>query len=118
MSDAAPLLLGPGLTARRVRVARGDVAWLRYVLEAQDGLANLHGDADGVITLVTTDGLAEELDRALADLADEIDLAPMEWAPAGGAPPRGARATRSEPGGAEAGASLAVGGAGRDEREP
>jgi hypothetical protein len=61
-------ILGAGLTSRRVRVAREDVAWLRYVLEGHDGLANLHGASDGTITLVTTDGLADELDAVIAEL--------------------------------------------------
>lgn len=61
-------LLGPGLVARRVRVPREEVAWLRYVLEAHDGLANLHGTGDGAITLVTTTSRAAELDEVLAEL--------------------------------------------------
>ena len=77
-ADAAPLFVGPGLASRRVRVARRDVAWLRYVLEAHDGLANLHGDADGVITLVTTESLAPELDRVLDDLAGEMTLSRLD----------------------------------------
>ncbi len=61
-------LLGPGLVSRRVRVPRDEVAWLRYVLEAHDGLANLHGDGEGTITLVTTESRAAELDAILAEL--------------------------------------------------
>jgi hypothetical protein len=61
-------ILGEGLVGRRVRVAREDVAWLRYVLEAHEGLANLHGSSDGTITLVTTRELAAELDAVIAEL--------------------------------------------------
>lgn len=67
MSDEP--ILGAGLVSRRVRVAREEVAWLRYVLEAHDGLANLHGARDGTITLVTTEDLASELDAVLAELS-------------------------------------------------
>ncbi len=65
-------LLGEGLVSRRVRVARADVAWVRYVLEAHDGLANLHGSGDGTLTLITTSSLERELDAVLHDLAQEI----------------------------------------------
>lgn len=69
MSDQP--ILGPGLASRRVRVAREDVAWVRYVLEAYEGLANLHGARDGAITLVTTESLAAELDLVIAELGLE-----------------------------------------------
>lgn len=62
------LLLGPGLTSRRVRVPREEVAWLRYVLEGHDGLANLYGDGGEVIVLVTTVERAAELDAVIAEL--------------------------------------------------
>jgi hypothetical protein len=66
-------ILGEGLTSRRVRVAREDVAWLRYVLEAHDGLANLHGTGDRAITLVTPECRAAELDEILAELGVELE---------------------------------------------
>lgn len=69
VSDAP--ILGSGLVSRRVHVAREDVAWLRYVLEAHDGLANLHGTADGTITLVTTESLEAELDAIITELGLE-----------------------------------------------
>lgn len=62
------LFLGPGLVARRVIVARDEVAWVRYVLEGHDGLASLHGSGDGGVTLVTTDERAAELDAVIAEL--------------------------------------------------
>lgn len=71
---SAPLLLGPGLVARRVRVPRAEVALLRYLIEAYDGLANLHGSGDGTITLVTTTDRAAELDGLLDDLREELEL--------------------------------------------
>ncbi len=69
-------ILGEGLASRRVRVPRDEVAWLRYVLEAHDGLANLHGSGDGTITLVTPTCRAAELDAILTDLGVELDPAP------------------------------------------
>ncbi len=71
---SAPLFVGPGLVSRTISVDRADVTRLRYVVEAHDGLANLHGDKDGTITLVTTPGMLEELDRLIGDLQAEIGL--------------------------------------------
>lgn len=71
---SAPLFVGPGLVARRVRVPRAEVALLRYLIEAYDGLASLHGSGDGTITLVTTEELAAELDGLLDDLRHELEL--------------------------------------------
>lgn len=63
--------LGPGLTSRRVRLPRDQVAWVRYVLEAHEGLANLYGEGTEVITLVTPLGNEAELDAVIAELGLE-----------------------------------------------
>jgi hypothetical protein len=97
---SAPLLIGPGLVARRVRLPRADVAMLRYLIEAYDGLANLHGArgdgarGDGArgdaasglatVTLVTPASRVVELDGLLDDLAEELPLERLD-APAAGA---------------------------------
>ncbi len=75
---SAPLLVGPGLVGRRLRVPRHQVALLRYLVEAHDGLANLHGDGDGAITLVTPTSQAAALDALLVDLCAELELPPPE----------------------------------------
>jgi Domain of unknown function (DUF4911) len=53
---------------RRVRVARADVAWLRYTLEAHEGLAFMHSDGSGLVTLLTTDSQRAGLEQLIADL--------------------------------------------------
>ena len=65
-------LVGKGMVARQVRIASEDVALLRYLIEAHDGLANLVVDPDGAVSLITTESLARDLDEVLADLAHEI----------------------------------------------
>lgn len=57
-----------------MRVSREEVAWVRYVLEAHDGLANLYGDGTDVITLVTPTCNEAELDAVIA----ELGLVPVE----------------------------------------
>jgi len=75
---SAPLLLGPGLVARAVRVPKDQVAWVRYVVEAHEGLANLHFAPGGVVTLVTTAAQLDALEAVIGDLAEEIPLERLE----------------------------------------
>jgi Domain of unknown function (DUF4911) len=67
----APLPSGPGLCQRRVLVARADVAFLRYLLEAHEGLAFMHGDGTGAISLLAPESQQAALERLIADLAAE-----------------------------------------------
>lgn len=67
----APLPLGPGLCLTRVRVAPAQVAWLRYTLEAHEGLAFMHSDGSGWVSLLTTESQATALAELIADLARE-----------------------------------------------
>jgi hypothetical protein len=56
---------------RSVRVERAQVAWLRYLLEAHEGLAFMHSDGSGFVTLLTTDSQRADLDALIADLERE-----------------------------------------------
>ncbi len=67
----APLPAGDGLCARRVRVERAQVAWLRYLLEAHEGLAFMHSDGSGQVSLLTTESQRAGLDALIADLERE-----------------------------------------------
>lgn len=62
---------GPGLVERSVLLARADVAFLRYVLEAHDGLVFMHGDGSGAVRLFATESQERELDALVADLEAE-----------------------------------------------
>lgn len=66
---AAALPMGPGLWLCRVRVAPAQVAWLRYTLEAHDGLAFMHSDGSGYVSLLTTESQAAALSALIVDLA-------------------------------------------------
>jgi hypothetical protein len=65
---------GAGLVERRARVQPRNVAWLRYVLEAHEGLAFMHVEdkngSDEVFLLAPT-GLEAELDELVQDLLQE-----------------------------------------------
>jgi hypothetical protein len=68
---------GAGLVERAVLLPRGDVAFLRYVLEAHEGLCFMHGDGSGVVRLFATESQAHELDALVADLTAEGLLVPV-----------------------------------------
>ncbi len=74
----APLPWGPGLSRRRVQVATKDVAFLRYLLEAHEGLAFMYGDGTGEISLLAPDSQLAALDQLIADLWEEGALRPLE----------------------------------------
>lgn len=71
----APCPTGPGLVTRRVLVRSEQVAFVRYLLEAQDGLGALHGDGSAHITLFAPESQAAALDELIADLQAEGLLA-------------------------------------------
>jgi hypothetical protein len=62
---------GEGLVERLVRVRSEQVAWLRYVLEAHDGMAFMHADGSGNVWLLAPVGYAAALDELIADLLRE-----------------------------------------------
>lgn len=74
---SARLPSGPGLGRRRVEVARKDVAFLRYLLEAHEGLAFMHGDGTGEISLLAPESQLAALDQLIADLCAEGALRPL-----------------------------------------
>jgi hypothetical protein len=69
--------MGEGLVERAVLIDKEQVGFVRYLLEAEDGLAFLHGDGSGVVTILSTVSQVEALDRLLADLAAEGFLVPL-----------------------------------------
>jgi hypothetical protein len=63
--------VGAGLVERPVLVAKEQVAYLRYLLEAHEGLAFLHGDGSGVVLLLAPESQAHQLDLLISDLEAE-----------------------------------------------
>jgi hypothetical protein len=72
----AALPSGDGLCVRAVLVERAQVAWLRYLLEAHEGLAFMHSDGSGVVSLLTTTSQSAQLDALIVDLIGEGLLLP------------------------------------------
>ena len=61
----------PDLVERAVLIEREQVAFVRYLLEAEDGLALLHSDGSGLVRLVAPRSQEAALDRLVADLTRE-----------------------------------------------
>jgi len=69
VSDYVPT--GEGLIARRVLVAKEQVGFVRFLLEAEDGLGLMHSDGSGVVQLLAPDSQVAALDRWIRDLEAE-----------------------------------------------
>jgi hypothetical protein len=66
-------VVGEGLVARRLVVRAKDVAFLKGVVEAHEGLAQLYAESGGDVVLATIAGRERELDELVSDLARELD---------------------------------------------
>lgn len=67
----APAPTGLGLAVRLVRVRREQVALLRYLLEAHEGLGAMYSDGSEQVSLITPESQLSALDELIADLAAE-----------------------------------------------
>jgi hypothetical protein len=66
--------LGEGMISRRVIVESRDVVFLKGLLEAHEGLAQVYAEKGGDLTICTTRDQAKELDALLQKLATEMNL--------------------------------------------
>ncbi len=71
MSGVAPLI-GPGMVTRQIRVRAKDVVFLKGIVEALEGVAQVFAESGGDLTLASPEGRAEELDALLDDLCREL----------------------------------------------
>lgn len=69
---SVPPLVGEGMITRRLIVRAKDVAFLKGVVEAHDGLAQVFAEGGGDLTLASPVGREAELDELVRDLADEL----------------------------------------------
>ena len=71
--DAAPIApLGPGMVERCVSLPSPEVVFLKGILEAHDGLAQVYAEKGGQLTICTTVEQAEELDALLQSLTKDL----------------------------------------------
>jgi hypothetical protein len=69
--SVAPLI-GEGMVARRLVVRAKDVAFLKGVIEAHEGLAALFAESGGDLMLASPADREAELDAFVRDLAAEL----------------------------------------------
>ena len=67
---SVPPLVGEGMITRRLVVRARDVAFLKGIIEAHEGLAQLFA---GDLTIAAPAGREAELDELVRDLAHEFD---------------------------------------------
>lgn len=67
-----PPLVGAGMITRRLVVRAKDVAFLKGVVEAHEGLAQVFAEGGGDLTIAAPAGREAELDELVRDLAEEL----------------------------------------------
>ena len=60
------------MITRRVIVRAKDVAFLKGIVEAHEGLAQVFAEAGGDLTIAAPAGREAELDQLVQDLAEEL----------------------------------------------
>lgn len=65
-------MLGEGLVARRVVVPAREVVFVKGVLEASEGLAQVFAESGGDLVIATTESQVEDLDALLPALLKEV----------------------------------------------
>jgi hypothetical protein len=63
---------GEAMVLRRLVVKARDVVFVKGIVEASEGLAQLYAERGGDITLAAPVGRAAELDALVADLVAEV----------------------------------------------
>lgn len=64
--------LGEGMITRQLVVRAKDVAFLKGVVEAHEGLAQMFAEKGGDLTIAAPAGREAELDELVRDLASEL----------------------------------------------
>lgn len=71
-SRSLPPLVGEGMVTRSLRVPSREVVFVKGVVEAHDGLAQLFAEHGGDLTLAAPADREAELDELVRDLAREL----------------------------------------------
>jgi len=64
--------VGEGMVTRRLLVHARDVVYLKGIVEASEGIAQVFGEKGGELTLAAPSERAAELDALVKDLCDEL----------------------------------------------
>jgi hypothetical protein len=71
---AVPPCVGPGMVVRRVIAPSADVVFIKGILEALEGVAQVFAERGGELTIAAPADRARELDAVVDDLCAELGL--------------------------------------------
>ena len=74
MGKAVSPCVGPGMVIRRVLVASSEVVFVKGIVEALEGLAQVFAVQGGELTIAAPSDRAEELDAVVDDLCAELGM--------------------------------------------
>lgn len=66
------------MISRRVRVRTKDVVFVKGIVEAEEGLAQVFAERGGDLTIAAPEGRARELDELVDDLCREVGAMRVE----------------------------------------
>ena len=69
---AVPPCIGPGMVTRRIVIRSADVVFLKGIVEALDGVAQVFAEKGGDLTLASPADREAELDELVADFCREL----------------------------------------------
>ncbi|WP_394827013.1 DUF4911 domain-containing protein [Pendulispora albinea] len=69
---SVPPAIGPGMITRQVRVRTRDVVFLKGIVEALEGVAQVFAERGGDLTIAAPAGRERELDGIIDDLCREL----------------------------------------------
>jgi hypothetical protein len=69
MGESFPPFVGPGMVTRSLVVRAKDVVFVKGIVEASEGIAQVFAEHGGDLTLAAPLGREEELDLLLIELA-------------------------------------------------
>jgi hypothetical protein len=69
---SVPPLIGPGMVARNLVVRAKDVVFLKGIVEASEGLAQVFAERGGELVIASPVDREAELDALVADLCREL----------------------------------------------
>ncbi len=71
---SVPPFVGPGMVIRRVVVRVPDVVFVKGIIEALDGIAQVFAEHGGELTLASPADRAADLDALVDDLVAELGI--------------------------------------------
>ena len=78
---SVPPCVGPGMVVRRVVVRAKDVVFLKGIVEASEGLAQVFAESGGDLTIAAPADRERELDALVDDLCAELGAMRVADAP-------------------------------------